>query len=328
MFINVHLPSSTDQRMSTVMADLHSQLMRNRLTVNLAVFGDFNAHFGKEDLLSAEKEFVGRALKHELCNENGVILKSLMVSHSLRAINTFSTSSTVKTTWKRNDRESQLDHILGRFGEAGVRVQNVRATFGDTHTSDHKLLYGMLAFDIPSSTESREVVRLPMSTPVPSYGDDVGLELQRTDLKNGLNFVYLVQGLFGVQNYQAAIRSSMDLLPLETTVADKWDRIREVICLAANKSLDCHAPSSPRSRRALADFKSARCKAARPPVGASDDEISLLGRRVKVTRKNLFDAKQTHRLDECVSFFDRINDFRPQERMNKTYGLVFCFLTL
>lgn len=143
---------------------------------------------------------------------------------------------------------------------------------------------------------------------------------ERTVLKSGLNFVYLTTGIFAVKNYHHAIRSSMDLLPLETSVADRWNRISEVICLAANKSLDCKAPDSPRSRKALADFKSARCKAARPPVGATAAEISCLEQRVKFTRKRLFDARQTHRLDECTDFFDRINDIHPQERMNKTYG--------
>lgn len=79
------------------MSELNSHLMKHRFTMN-SVFGDFNAQFGQDDLSEAVMEFIGRTLRHDLFNENGVVLKSLINLHLLRAVNTFSTSKIVKTT--------------------------------------------------------------------------------------------------------------------------------------------------------------------------------------------------------------------------------------
>lgn len=321
VFVNVHLPSYTDTRMVTVMAELHSLLTKHRFSRNVAVLGDFNAHIGINDLIGAERGFIGRTLFHDLCNENGSMLKSLIAQHFLIAINTYSTSSTVKTTWRRRDSVSQIDHILCRFAEDGdgVVIQNIRAVFSVLHKSDHKLLFGKLVFGAPITSV---VPRLPQhaSRATSSSGSQV-VAPDRTAVQAGLHYAFLMTE-FGVKKYKIAIRLKMELFPVETSVPDRWNRIREVIGLAANEVLARSAPSSPRSRKALAEFKSARCKAARPPIGATVVETAALAHQLKITRKRLFDARQTHRSDECASFFERINDFHPQVRMNKTYGYV------
>lgn len=56
VFLTVHSPSSTDIRMSTVISELNSHLMRHRLTVNVSIFGDFNAFIGQGDLSEDKRE--------------------------------------------------------------------------------------------------------------------------------------------------------------------------------------------------------------------------------------------------------------------------------
>lgn len=189
VFVNCHLPSYTDTRMVTVMAELHSLLTKHRFSRNVAVFGDFNAHIGINDLVDAERDFIGRTLFHDLCNENGSILKSLILQHFLIAINTHSTSNTVKTTWKRRDRASQIDHILCRFAEDGVVIQNVRAVFSDLHNSDHKFLFGKLVFNAPISSVEPRLPQHAYSVSSSRGSQEVVIP-ERTVVQTGLHYAF------------------------------------------------------------------------------------------------------------------------------------------
>lgn len=142
--INVHVPSENDKRMPAVISLLRSQLCRIPRAAMFLVFGDYNAHFGRLDVLEVEKDYVGSTLRHDHSNENGYLLKSLMLDFHLKAVNTFSSSMTVKTTWTSRGIESQIDHLLFHQGDSRFSLQSAVANFSTTHKSDHKILLCVL----------------------------------------------------------------------------------------------------------------------------------------------------------------------------------------
>lgn len=330
-FLNAHVPSDGDRRMPVVVSMLRSQLSRLPRADLFLLFGDFNARIGRNDLLETEKNSVGTTLRHEICNENGFLLKSLMLDFHLKAVNTFSSSKTVLTTWASRGIESQIDHLLVHRGSSEFVMQSVTAKVSPIHKSDHKLLTGVLIGGVSAAAERTAPAPHLADFPVPGVAfPEAGAVSAETAVvvnnpgstEDGLK-KSIQHGLLQIERvcgeFHAAMDQDLAVHPSSEDIETEWPTLQSVLVRAANKVLDRPVVSSPPVRRALAMYLSAAHKYSRPPNGSTVRERQALRQRRDRARKSLFDVRRAERLQECSRFFEKINDFQPQARLHKTF---------
>lgn len=80
--------------------------------------------------------------------------------------------------------------------------------------------------------------------------------------------------------------------------------------------------NTPVVRRAVAAYVSASHKLARPPRNITPLERLTLKRRRDDCRRALYDQRREEKLNECASFFERINDFQPQVCLRRTFTYI------
>lgn len=133
--INVHIPS--DKR-SSIEFSLLNKYVRNLGSKNVIIIGDFNAHIDFKDKTPTDEAFIGPNLFHEFTNANGDDLKNFIHLTKFKLKNSFVKSRTLMTTWRCNDRFSQIDHVL--FSPVVTFVCHNMIASWTLIGTDHKLI--------------------------------------------------------------------------------------------------------------------------------------------------------------------------------------------
>lgn len=85
-----------------------SKKKKRKNKIPYIILGDFNAHFGTEDIPSDARDLFGNHLNHSRSNANGKRIQTMMQSHQLKLISSFGPSPSVKCTYERDNQESQV----------------------------------------------------------------------------------------------------------------------------------------------------------------------------------------------------------------------------
>lgn len=136
--INVHAPNKNQK---TFLSNLNEIVSRERDRKSLIVLGDFNAQIGSEDLRPEDKVWIGSKLYHELCNENGELLKCFLHLSKLKNVSS-KIGKDIETTRRSKPKGgiySQIDHVLvPQF--TTFKIRYVKGFWTENLETDHKMI--------------------------------------------------------------------------------------------------------------------------------------------------------------------------------------------
>jgi len=156
-FINVHIPASGHAEFN-ILCDF----VTTHTGSKGIILGDFNAHLGVHDLTLSDRTYVGPRLHHDLWNDNGEELKTLMHLGHFAAKNTWSKYPSVLTTWTNSKWSSQIDHLL--CNSTSISFHRVIATWVHTVATDHALLSAELIVRNKDDKPRKKKSTKPLST--------------------------------------------------------------------------------------------------------------------------------------------------------------------
>lgn len=133
--INVHITQGVD---GVTEFNAFNGFISARCNALMIILGNFNAHIGKSDLTVCDLLYIGSNLYHDICNDNGDELKNLLHLGCFSMKNSWSTSSSLLTTWTNNTVSTQIDHVL--CNSSTIKFRNSFGTWVHALATDHKLI--------------------------------------------------------------------------------------------------------------------------------------------------------------------------------------------
>ncbi|KAL1400304.1 hypothetical protein pipiens_007547 [Culex pipiens pipiens] len=280
------------------------------LARNVVIVGDFNAHIGIRDRTDQDKGIFGNNLHHDICNANGLGLKSLLHGFRLKDQLTFSTSPSVRVTWSKGRSMSQIDHVLMSRMEF-MKLPRVKAFFDGELRSDHKMVVcvclkkdqqGMppvsRSQQRPDKRKSQDQVRAAKKPrfDLERLKDDEEREKYQTQVDRLL-----------------AINSVAD----EHCVEENWKRVEASVMGAAKATLKTQgSPPTPRREQAHKQHFIAQ---QRVLADRNNRSLRAEARKAAKEKRNAYKA---HFADKVDKFLEDIKNESSLAQMNLTFRFV------
>lgn len=305
LFVNVHIPGdrhglSEFQQLSCFLTKMSSH--------HIVVLGDFNAHIGKRDITVSDKRFVGPNLFHDVSNDNGEELINLLHMCKLSVKNTWSTSSSLLTTWDNCNSQSLIDHILCNSDQ--LLFSRMFATYVDQVSSDHKLLTTTIRFR-PKPIKPKPRIQSTERAP-----DSVSSHSMKES-------VVMLRHLPARLHYQERLSTLLE--PIADTVTQAfdtehlWQAVQTAVTKAAADALSSKPPLSPRCLDAQVTYEMSKSRFNRAPFNVH----AIRSYRGARKAKNLASAR--HVEDECTAFFANLDQVDINLRNSLTYKFIRRF---
>lgn len=280
------------------------------LARNVVIVGDFNAHIGIRDRTDQDKGIFGNNLHHDICNANGLGLKSLLHGFRLKDQLTFSASSSVRVTWSNGRSMSQIDHVLMSRMEF-MKLPRVKAFFDGELRSDHKMVVCVCMKKdqqgMPPASRSQQRPEKRKSQDQVRAAKKPKFDLERLkDEEEREKYQKQVDRLL-------TINSVAD----EHCVEDKWKRVETSVMGAAKATLKTQgSPPTPRREQAHKQHFIAQQRAL---ADRNNRSLRTEARKAAKEKRNAYKA---HFADKVDKFLEDIKNESSLAQMNLTFRFV------